>query len=395
MRRNPERLAWVVLITSFIVFCLTVAVVPAAAAHFVDSHTTVRAAQLDIVHGTVLVQRADIPGEQVAKDETTIEPGDSVRTAGDARAILWLFDDSNIELGPDSSVTLQDSRSSTFSDRLTSIALHLAGGKPVVSVALPGTEERQFVVRTDHGTELLLGEGAYELDLTRQSIAEAVVRFGSATIATDGFSIVCRTGQRAEIRPGAPPAGPLPLYRNLLVNGDFREPVGEDQLSDNGWKAGERGREGNKGYVEIVRHPDGNYLRFNREGTGHCENYVVQVLHRDVGQFRSLKLEMEVRLVEQSLGGGGVAGTEYPFHLRLLYRDAQGREGRVHDGLYFQNIHNHPAPFGQLALQNEWVTYSLDLTRLDPRPATLIYLELVASGWDYESHIRNVRLVAE
>ncbi|MCL4464814.1 MAG: FecR domain-containing protein [Chloroflexi bacterium] len=394
MRRNPERLAWLVLVLSFAICAVTASVVPPAARQFIDTRTTTRTARLDIISGTTLVRRAGTPGEQSATIGMQIEPGDQVRTAGDARAILWLFDDSNVELGPDSTVTLLDSQSTVFTDRASVIALGLAEGKPIVNVALPGTQERQFTVSTRFGS-LQLDEGAYEVDLSQADSAEAVVRIGQAMVTAADQTVTCRTGQRVALKSGSPPVGPLPLSKDLLTNGNFALPTSAELPLGPGWKGDERNSEGNKGTVQVVDDAAGNYLRFQRVGQGHGENYAVQVLERDVTQFRSLKLRLEVKLVNQSLSGGGVAGSEYPFHIRVLYRDARGREGRLELGLYYQNDQGYPTTYGQKRPKGEWFLVERDLATLEPRPAQLIYIELAASGWDYESYTRKVELIAE
>ncbi|MHB9091801.1 MAG: FecR family protein [Chloroflexota bacterium] len=389
MRKNPERLAWLVLILSFTLCALTAAVVPASARRLIDEHTSTRPARLDIVHGTVLVKKAGTPGEQSAKDAMTVEPGDDVRTAGDARAILWLYDDSNIELGPDSSVSLRESYSTTFTDHVGVISLHLTAGSPVVNVALPTSVERRFTVTTGIGS-LALDEGSYDLDLSRPNLGEAVVRVGKAVVSGAGSSVLCKTGERAEMRAGRPPNGPLSLAKNLVQNGNFTDaPLGVN------WKGDERGSEGVKGTVSVATDRDGNLLRFSRRGQGHGENYAVQVIERDVSQFPSLRLSADIRLQLQTLGGGGVLGSEYPLHVRLLYRDARGREARYETGFYYQNQQGYPTPFGRQITQNEWYPFAVDLTKLDPRPAYLIYLEVAASGWDYESDVRNIAITAE
>jgi hypothetical protein len=394
MRRNPERLAWLVLVLSFAICALTASVVPPAARQLIDTRTATRPARLDIISGTTLVRRAGTPGEQGGTDGAQIEPGDQVRTAGDARAILWLFDDSNVELGPDSTVTLLDSQSTMFTNLTSVISLRLSEGKPIVNVALPGTQDRQFTVSTRFGS-FDLAEGAYEVDLSQANTAEAVVRIGTARVSAANQTVICRTGQRVTLSPASPPVGPLPLSKDLLTNGNFALPTSGDLPLGPGWKGDERNSEGNKGSVQIVIDAAGNYLRFARTGQGHGENYAVQVLDRDVTQFRSLKLQMELRLVKQSLSGGGVAGTEYPFHIRVLYRDARGREGRLDMGFYFQNVEGKPTTYGENKPQNQWFVVERDLATLEPRPAQLIYVELAASGWDYESFARNVQLIAE
>ncbi len=397
MRKNPERLAWLVLLLSFALCALSATAIPAGAKRLLDEHTSARSARLDIVYGTVLVRRTGTTAEQGAQNGMAVEPGDTIRTAGDARAILWLFDDSNVELGPDSSLTIRESLSSTFSNQLSEIALYLADGKPSVNVALPSTLERRFRVDTPMGS-FALDEGSYELDLSRPNSGEVVVRVGRALVSHLGTTVTSKTGQRVELKIGAPPNGPLSLARNLVQDPEFVLSRSPEQPLGPFWRGDERDTEGEKGTVEVVEDLNGNYLRFFRQGKGHGENYAVQSLNLDVSQFRSLRLLLDVRLINQTLGGGGVAGTEYPLHVRLVYRDAR-REGRYEVGFYYQNPENHPTSSGSLVgilkPHGEWFTFEKDLLELDPRPTELIYVEIAASGWDYESHARNLRIMAE
>jgi hypothetical protein len=183
-------------------------------------------------------------------------------------------------------------------------------------------------------------------------------------------------------------------------NGDFAaERTPETPVGAN-WKADERATEGTVGTVDVVADPEGNYLRFRREGKGHGENYAVQVLETDVSHYRKLRLSLEARLVTQSLSGGGVAGSEYPLHVRIHYRNAAGREGTYETVFYYQNVLGLPTASaggvaGQQIAQNKWFTVEKDLMQLDPRPMSIIDLEVAASGWDYESHVRNVGIMAE
>ena len=68
MRKNPERLAWLVLLISFALCGLVATVVPVSARRFLDDHTSVRPARLDIIYGTVLVQRVGVNRWQLAHD---------------------------------------------------------------------------------------------------------------------------------------------------------------------------------------------------------------------------------------------------------------------------------------------------------------------------------------
>ncbi|MEJ5249921.1 MAG: hypothetical protein WHS90_19265, partial [Caldilinea sp.] len=55
LRENPERLAWIVLLTSFAIFVTLAITVPLAIRHFIEIATVKQAAVLDPTQGTVLL----------------------------------------------------------------------------------------------------------------------------------------------------------------------------------------------------------------------------------------------------------------------------------------------------------------------------------------------------
>ncbi len=394
MNIKPERLAWTVLIVAFVIFALFACFVPAAATEAVQNYTTARPAHLDIVYGTVLVRQAGSDAEQSAKDGLAINPGDQVRTAGSSRAILWLHDQSNVELGPDTAVVVAQSQATTFSRRHSAVRLELLSGRPSVNIALPSTENSTFIASTRFG-DLLLSEGSFEVDLTRPSLGEVIVRVGEAAIEGKTGKVTATTWQRISLSIEEGPSGPLSLERNLLTDSHFDLARSQDLPLGAAWKGDERNSEGNVGSVTVATDPAGNYLRFLRSGMGHGENYAVQNLGIEVGQYRSLKLRAEVRVDHQSLSGGGVAGTEYPIHIRVRYINSLGREATFETGYYIQNTDNYPTTFGRSIPQGSWQQVEIDLAALDARPVYLYYLEFAASGWDYDSGIRHPAILAE
>ena len=104
------------------------------------------------------------------------------------------------------------------------------------------------------------------------------------------------------------------------------------------------------------------------------------------------------KLVSQSLSGGGWVGTEYPLMAKVRYRDAAGSELTWARGFYVTNDEKRPVSSGVLVPPAIWLPVAVDLfdpAKVAPRPAQILWVEVEASGWEYESLVTNVRLEAD
>jgi hypothetical protein len=131
---------------------------------------------------------------------------------------------------------------------------------------------------------------------------------------------------------------------------------------------------------------DSRAVRFFRTGSegNHCETVIRQDLNEEISDLAtSTRLYLRVRLVDQSLSGGGYLSSEYPLMIRLEYEDVYGSASHWTHGLYYQN--------------RDWYDYESDnlLETIYPRPARLQSLQVYASGWDYESMVTDISLVVE
>jgi hypothetical protein len=195
---------------------------------------------------------------------------------------------------------------------------------------------------------------------------------------------------------GQPPALPQPAALDLVLNGDFRQ-------RDIGWTQRNEVEAGRRddivGQTLFVGDSDGMSVRFVRRGSknSHGENSVFQAINRDVSDFVSLKLSVDVRLIYQSLSGGGYLGSEYPVVVRITYRDAEGNQVTWARGFYYQNDAGYPTTYGEQAPADVWIPFEKDLLALEgyPKPFRLLSIEVMASGWDYESMIRSISILAE
>lgn len=389
--RRRERLAWQVVLASFAVFVFLLASIPLGIRWYLANATTVRPASLQIIRGTVLYLQSGSRQEISVGNGIELSEGDQLRTAPDSQALVSFFDGSNLRLWPDTTLRIERVRSSSYNNNTAEIILLQRVGRSRVEVALPTTSFRQFEVRTPQAGARLR-EGSYGVQVD-DATTDLSVRRGSASVSAADRTVEVLPGERTLAVAGQPPGQPRPAAANFVANGDFANALA-------GWQANNRNVEdGIAGDISLVEQDGRNIVRFVRRGSGrHAETYIHQSLDRDVTDLQSLHLTLQAKIIQQSLSGGGWLGSEYPLTIRLRYRDANGNETTWVHGFYIQNEEGRPVTNGQQVQPNVWVPFTADLfdpNQVYPRPAHVLWLELEASGWQYESMVTGVQLVGE
>lgn len=403
MRNNPQRVAWLVLIGAFAVFLMLCAAVPVSARSFLLFSTSPRQAVFEVIGGTARVQERGSSAPIAVTRAITLSEGSAIETDENSRGIVTLFDGSTITLFPGTQVTLRGMSESTFGWGRMPITFLIdetrgrirVGAAPQYAPASATAHMRVFQVQTPH---LLasLAEGSFAIDVTTISDSSQVTaNYGTAEVAAYGKSVSITQGQRTVVPRGNPPLTPLPAAQDLMVNGDFKDPIvrgwiGLPPLSAQGVPSGQ---------WEVTPFGDRQTVHIFRGGSGQTSTItgLIQQINREVSDFRTLRLTTDVRLQFQSLSGGGVLSSEYPLILRLRYRDVYGSEAEWVHGFYYQNTTNNPTNNGELVPNGVWVPYeSGNLFELaDPRPFYITSIQIYASGWDYDSYVSNVRLIVE
>jgi hypothetical protein len=404
MRKSPVRVAWVVLGTAFVVFCALVTGIPLGTRFYLFNATEDRETQLQRIEGTILVQRAKGGEPSGVTESATLLPGDKVILDATSRGTLDLFERSHVTLYSNTNVELTQMEAPRFkpSDRPNEITLNLTGGLVRVGVALPGERETVFRVQTPH-TTVSLEEGSYRIEVTNEATQITVVR-GRATLDTEASPVVLEQGMRTKVDlPGAM-ANPLPAAQNLIVNGDFQEPL------STGWLTSTTVLTSTVSAPSVQVVPEGGRqaVRFLQEAANdgdHTEAALQQKLDRDVRDFDRLQVSLDVKLDFQSLSGGGLLSTEFPIIVRLDYKDLWGNDKFWTHGFYYQNKAGYviaPDPWGRPSgeqiPQGVWYPYeSGNLIELlgDNRPAHITGLQVYASGWNYDSSVSEIQLTVE
>lgn len=407
IRKNPARLAWTVLFGSFLVFCTLAVTIPLGARWFLINATRNHEAQVTCLEGTVVVEDPQQGGARPVLKGETISVAEGVVLSVDqtAQAQVTFFDQSQLRLFPGTSVVLQRMTAPRFSasHRTAQISVYLRGGRLYANTVLRGTSPFEFTVESLQAATLLAGDGAYTLEVNNER-SEVIVQRGSAEVTalpvsqgTTPAQVALGPRQRTMVELGKAPLAPLKAERDLMANGDFAAPLGT------GWNVfNDQGGDGGQadGTTELVVDESRRAVRFYRTGGefNHCETIIEQTLNRDLPDpLTTLRIRATVKLVDQSLSGGGYLSSEYPLMIKVRYRDLYGSEGEWIRGFYYQNLNNNPTMYGQQIPQGSWYFYESENLAdvLEMKPYRILWVSVSASGWNYTSLVSEISLITE
>ena len=405
-QENPERLAWTVLIASFTVFMALLIVVPLSIRYGIEVATVKQTAVLDPAQGTTLLYP---PGsvEPIAITElrdditegSTVEAGD-----GPTQATVRIINEPDGDQALGSVQIFSGTRLRI--DRMRSPMFDLSGSPYQAVLALDqgqarvftnSGEQRPLAVRivTPHG-DLDLDAGSYQIAVTEEQ-TDITVSAGEATLTKDdGTPLVVSTGRRAWLTGDALAGEALPAAQSLLRNGNFTESMKDT------WDSYVVAENVTPGKVSIMERDGRRVAYFVRQGEDNVptEVGIRQVIGKDVNVYDKLYLQLDIKLLFQSLSGAGYLSSEYPLRVELTYTDVYGKQLTWGHGFYYRDPENENWKIvnGEKVPPFNWYTYrSPDLMELlkETRPAHIDSIRIYASGWNYQSMVSEAFLVAE
>ncbi len=399
MQKSPDRIAWVVIFGAFAVFLALCATAPLGLRYYLLYSTSPQPALLEVIGGTVGVQERGAVAPIAVTQSKELAEGSTIETYENSRGILTFLDGSTATLFPSTQVTLREMRVSTFpwgEAPITLVIEQTRGRIRVGAAQLFGSNARarDFQINTP---QLLatLTEGSYAVEVSADA-SQVTVRDGTASVVAQERSVTLTRGQRTVATRGGPPLPPLPAAQDLIVNGDFKDPRirrWDDIIEIPSNPGSPSGSLSNPILDNRVT------LRIQRSGSNQTSAItgVIQQINKEVIDFRTMRLTVDVRVHAQSLSGGGILSSEYPLILRLRYRDVSGSEAEWVHGFYIQNVTNNPTNNGESIPQDVWVPFETRnlFETLDPKPFFITSLQIYASGWDYDAYVSAVRLIVE
>lgn len=407
VRENPERMAWIVLLACFGVFLALAVSVPLAVRYAVQHTTTPQTATLDPTQGTVLLYQ---PGaaEPVAITELRKDIAEgSVIVAGDSptQATLRLISEGatdealgSVQMYTGARLAIERMRSPLFemSSEPYQVRLHLDEGQARVFTNSGQQRPLRVEIETPHGS-ILLDTGSFQIAVTAGQ-TDISVGAGSATLIKAGQpDLPVTAGRRAWLTTDAIADAAAPAAQNLLRNGNFSESMGGT------WESYVIAQGVTPGKVNMMERDGRRVASFVRQGEDNVptEVGITQQINRDVNVYDKLTLQLDVKLLFQSLPGAGYLSSEYPLRVEIKYTDVYGKEGLTWGhGFYFRDPENPNWQIvgGEKIPPFNWYTYrSPNLLELlkDTRPARIDSIRIYASGWNYQSMVSEVYLVAE
>ncbi|HTP06935.1 MAG TPA: hypothetical protein VMP08_01700 [Anaerolineae bacterium] len=408
MRRNPERLAWtVVLISLFICIGLAVSV-PLAASSIVNDSSETAAITLEVQQGTALINRPDSTDPiGVTTSTNNLIEGASIRADPNTQALLTIRsprDNSileTVQIYGNTDLMIDRARAPRFqmSTRPHQIDLQTSIGRVRVNVASSDARPIDSALTTPQA-RTTLQEGSYAFEVNNDE-TQVTVREGTAQVSAQGVVQEVTPPGRTVVKLNGPPSGVLSPERNLVVNGNFRLPLEGTWDTYNDLQNPDE----QPGTVTIQTVGGQPSAVFERQGAYHAETGMRQTINKNVLDFTSLRLHFVVRIFDQDVPVCGQAGSECPMMLRLDYKDQDGT-----DRSFLQGFYTRPDSSGANPTYNTTsgirtehrrvpanVAFSFDSANLMEtlKPAQITAITFYASGHSYHSSVAEVELLGE
>jgi hypothetical protein len=354
-------------------------------------------------------------GEPIAVTDRRddLEPGVVVLTDSNSQASLTFVDPrsqdiiASLTLFPDSRVSIEEARSPRFGPNKSPYHILIHSAKGHVELLLLQIERKaEIEVTSPQALVQIKDEGLYIFKAAEQSTTIAT-RMGRATIIhhangeqvlLNGPAQIIASREDNELLEQEPEISLVenPYFQEAFEQGwsfyNDREPPG---TASNAITAGRP--------VVVIDRSQGNWPDTS---LGHGETGLVQFLNLDVSQYSYLELRTTFYVDEQSLSTCGVAGSECPMMVRMVYLDGEGTERVFIQGFYAAH-----QPELELPLQcptcrsphqringHSWFTFeSGNLMTLFPdeqRPVELLQISFYASGHAYKIYVSEVDLLA-
>jgi hypothetical protein len=415
MNGRRVRLAWFLLLGSFIV-CISISItIPLLVGQFVQSSTRSLSVEVQANQGTVGLLLGDNETGALFAGEPaqSLNPNGSVLTNATDQALLLVSTPdgdqmlARVQVYGNTSVAIDRATAPRFSSSSSDYNLDIVlnGGRLLLTV--PGLEDTPLVVGIEfpQGRSVIREPGQYSI-LTTNSETQLAVLQGEAEISAGEDHLSLSIDQRAIIPTDDQLVGPLDSERNLIRNGDFSNGFNEwVVLSPNLELPDQPTVE-----IKIDTQEGEPTLQFRRLGIGHADSAIRQIVDQDVTDFDDLRLALIMRISEQSLGVCGEQGSECPLMVRIDYEDVTGVDQTWLQGFYAQgnigpttpdvcvacppplNEHSR-VPFGQLGFY-ESDNLLEKLGQLGILPQRIKSITLIASGHTFDTEVVDLALLA-
>ena len=419
MRRNPERLAWAVLLISLFA-CIALAVfVPLAVRSFINDTVETASITLETQVGVALVDQPGLTPHTGVNDPKELPEGSTIHTDQNTQALLTIRAPRGgvvlltAHIYGSAELKISQVQSPRYSQSVQPRHVSLLINRGQVRVDVAGNLDRalethiellQLSASSVPSATADLEAGSYSFDVSNTAM-QLKVQAGTATVRAQGADLVLNSSQRTRVLPGNPPdETPLPPETNLIVNGDFSS----TQPLSSTWDMTSTVDQPDEplGMVTVVSGTNGYAALFQRTGIYHAETDLAQVVTQTdvLSGAHSLKLSFVVQIDSQNVPLCGTLGSECPMMVQLDYQDIDEKNHSYFQGFYAApDLGGNPPSCSLCETHNahiripQGVPWPFEtgnlLTILSPKQ--IIAIKFYASGHSYQSSISNIELLAE
>lgn len=419
VKRSPQRLAWSILLISFLSCCALTVGVPAGAMSLINNSSYAALINIKLQAGRTIAfsqpateadaRVVDQSGRDVDEQSTIIVDGDLP-----SQAFLTIRESDTVtttlvtmQLYSGARVKIERARIPRFSIATSpiEITIKLLSGRVQLQHEATSSRPVRLEVQTEHMSSLLT-PGAYSLEIT-QDETSLFVRQGAARLTStakpETFTI--EANQRTIVRRGE---GIVPgLYappRDLIRDGRFQSALGNiwESISEV-YVPGDI-----SGTVRIIGNGANNTLILERPGVGlnWGRTGIRQEILENVSGRTSLQLRVNFSILFQELKVCGGQGSECPLMAKINYRNKEGGTKEWTQGFYADGTPHMPD-------LPDFIVQSADLrtkhiaTRLGiaepfespnlletiPDITTINWIQLYAEGHGVQTQINSVELL--
>jgi len=403
------RQARIILWMAFATFVILATGIPLGVHWFIANATRPMAIRVEAVKGTALVMQGKEQEPVAVLSTMFIREGDRVRTDENSRANLTISDTPedegmvSVQLRTNSEIEVLRVRRPRFqSSKLPrQISFRLSSGRARITSGEVDGRPLDVKIYTPQG-EIRVSNGSAAIAVNNE-LTEVTARSGSVVAIAQGSQVVFSKGERTTIALGQPPAPPQPADKNLVKNGDFSQPLESTWQVENLVDARDLSNV-TFGSVSVISTGGRKAVYFQRDATGedanlHSETAIFQEINADVLDSESLIFRFDVRLISQSLPGGGIQSSEFPMMVRIDFIDVNGQPQFWTHGFYMVDpAENWPLRDGEKIPGLVWYAYeSPDFIKSEnfPRPAMVTRVRIYASGHNYRSQAADIELIAK
>ena len=438
---SPERIAWIVLLGAFALFCSLTLTGIFGVYHYLFRSTVPMSALLNVAKGTVGITGADLRETVEREREDLTNTVTSISTDSLSQATIQFRDaveSDSVSAPLLAAVTLQGDTFVTFNHAIrprfdwSQDPQHIQFSRLTgqLDVLVTGVQDHPFFLmdiytddlNTDRGVHIQLrSNGRFRLTVSEDEIR--LLNLAGAVSAFFGDDPALRNpveaGKELLIRIGNRSIRTLDTTRILSVNGDFSlqdTPIGQVYTPDAppSWSCRGLPAQDPPGYYSLVEYDGrvGVSLRRHSNATTHGEISCMQVFEAeslDARAFESLSILATFSLNYQSLSLCGTKGSECPLMVHINYSTNYRQADNISN--WFRGFYYEDQAASQYkkrcssCLQdhidtnaNVWYTFDsgnlLNLIAEEEQPVFINSIRFYASGHQFDAVVSEVILLA-